>query len=182
MQFKEWLQHQVDERQIDSIYDKGHIAVKIVNLYNSKILENITTIANLASGAYGLYNSGDSKKQLPPNTERWLVYNGINKDRIGLIPNIILNKWGVDPKSVKIGDTIHINVHRILNQSRSHYEAILQLASTIIHEATHSIERETTGTSSEDGPKRAEHQFMDWVGRNSAKLLQMFPELREAKS
>ena len=67
--------------------------LKIVNLYNPKILDNITTIANLATGAYGLYNSGESKKQLPPNTERWLIYHGINKDKIGLIPNIILKKY-----------------------------------------------------------------------------------------
>ena len=178
--FKEWAQ-KVDERQIDTVYDKAHIAVEIAQEYAKEkqpdLLANITTIANLASGAYGLYNTSDNTKKLPPNIERLLIYHGIKKQDIPMLPYIILQKWGIDPRQIQIGSTIHVNVRRILNQSQNDLDAVLQIASTILHESTHVKERETTGQSTEIGPSRVEQDFMMWAKQNMQKITNAYPEL-----
>lgn len=178
LNFREWTQ-KID--QINSVYDKAHIAIEIAQAYSQEkqpgLLANVTTIANLASGAYGLYNSAENQKKLPPNIERWLIYKGIKKEDINKLPYVILKKWGVDPKQVQIGDTIHVNVRRILSQSKNDLDAVLQIASTTIHESVHEREREFTGTSSENGPKLAEQEFMQWARQNLDKIIQRYPEL-----
>ena len=64
--WREFLQeqflHPLDEKQIDILYNKAHIAVELVRMYNPNLLNNISTIANLVSGAYGIYNSGENRK------------------------------------------------------------------------------------------------------------------------
>jgi len=175
--FEEWMarkEHKVDERQIDMFYDKAHIAVELVNEYDPDLLSRVSTIANLASGAYGLYNSGEANKELPPDVKRWLIYRGVKEDQIGRVPQLILKKWGVDPKQIEIGDTIHVNVRRILSQSKNDIDAVLQIGSTIVHEATHEKEREFTGTSSETGPKIAEQKFMQWASQNMRRITGKF--------
>ena len=178
--FKEWLQ-KLDQQQINAIYDKAHIAVEIAQQYAKErqpdLLANVTTIANLSTGAYGLYNTADNQKKLPPNTERWLVYQGVKKEDIPKLPNIILQKWGVDPKQVQIGNTIHVNVKRILSQSRNDLDAVLQISSTMIHEAVHQKEQEMTGQSNENGPKERENDFMMWAKQNMQKILKSYPDL-----
>ena len=140
MKFRAWLFEQSDlpdYGEIESIYDKARVAVQIVKLYNPKLIENISTIANLASGAYGLHDADEKRR-----------------------------------------DTIHVNVRRILNQSRSDHDAIFQIASTIIHEATHEMEREAKGSGSEPGPQAEEQKFKQWAEQNMEKLHEMFPELQ----
>lgn len=178
--FREWAQ-KLNQQQIDAIYDKAHIAVEIAQQYAKErqpdLLANVTTIANLASGAYGLYNTAENQKNLPPDVERWLVYRGVKKEDISKLPFIILQKWGVNPKQVQIGDTIHVNVRKILSQSKNNLDAILQISSTILHEATHEREQELTGQSSERGPKEREHDFMMWAQQNMQKILKSYPEI-----
>ena len=165
--FNEWMKNQVDEQQIDMIYDKCKIAIELVNQFDPDLLSRISTIANLASGgAYGLYASSDSSKQLPPDVQRWLVYRGVKEDQINKVPQVILKKWGVDERKIGIEDTIHVNVRRILAQSKNDLDAVLQVASTVCHEAVHVREHELTGVSSETGPMAVEQKFMNWAKQN----------------
>ena len=181
MNFKDWFSAQdtqVDERQIDALYDKAHIAVELVRAYRPQLLVNISTIANLATGAYGMYNSAENQKLLPPDVERWLIYRGVQKDELGNIPSMMYQKYGVKPQNIKSSNTIHVNVRRILSQARNDLEAVLQIASTIVHEATHSSERESSGLTDEIDPKAAEQQFMREMESKIPEILQKYPELR----
>lgn len=54
---------------------------------------------------------------------------------------------------------------------------MLEIAATIIHEATHEIERETTGQTSEIGPQQAEKTFIQWATKNIKTIMQKYPEL-----
>lgn len=178
--WKEFLQN-TDARQLDQLYSKAHIATEIVKLYNSRILDNIAVIANLASGAYGVYNSGENQKILPKDLETNLIYYGrVNKRQLDNIPKKTLMQYypQMQLNSIKNSDTIHVNVRRIIQEKGSDFEAIMEIASTIIHEATHEIERETMGTTSEAGPLAAEHKFLQWVNSNKAMLMSRFPELQ----
>ena len=136
---------EVDEQQIDRLYDKSKIAVDLVRQYNPKLLFNITTIADLASGAYGIYSSGENKKLLPQPLEQQLVYYGkVGRHNLDLVPKITIQRYypDVPADQIKQSDTIHVNIRRILQESQNDLEAILQIASTIVHEATHEIEFE----------------------------------------
>jgi hypothetical protein len=179
--FKEWLnQKQTDSHEIESVYGKAHIAVQIVQLYDPNLLKNISTIANLSNGAYGLYNSGEVQKELPPDIQQKLIYNGqIDKSNINKIPNITLKKYfpELDQTKIKEADTIRVNVKRILSQVNNPLEAVLQIASTIIHEATHANEMQTLGHTDESGPEQAEARFRRWTQTNLKSITKKFPEL-----
>lgn len=179
--FKEWTtRQQPDFHELEQIYNKAHISVLIVEMYNPDILKNIATIANLASGAYGVYNSGEVKKELPQDLEKKLIYTGkVQKQDINKIPNFVLKQYypNIDESKIKESDVIRVNVKRILNQAKTPFEIIIQIASTIIHEATHANEMQQKGTTNETGPQLAEKNFMNWVKLNSAKIRSKFPEL-----
>jgi len=183
--FKEFVTQQdqnVDSHEIEHLYDKAKIAINVVRMYDPKFLENISTIANLASGAYGMYNSGENKKIMPPDVEQNLIYRGnVTKDNIGNVPTSVIKQYfpDIDERTIRRGDTIHVNVNRILSQAKSDWEAVIQIASTIIHEATHEIERETKGQTFEQGPEGEERKFMSWVHQNIDKIKQQFPDLNE---
>jgi len=170
-----------DESQIDSLYTKAHTAVEIVRMYQPELLADIATIANLSSGAYGVYNSGENKKMLPPDKEKQLVYYGaVRRHNLDMIPKKTLMQYYPDlhPEQIQDSDTIHVNVHRIMQESDSDLEAILEIASTIVHECTHEKEREATGQTSEVGPVRAEQAFMAWARQNMNALTRRFPQLQ----
>jgi|SRR6516225_6900328 hypothetical protein len=170
-----------DESQIDTLYSKAHIAVEIVRMYQPELLADISTIANLASGAYGVYNSGDNRKVLPPEMEKQLVYYGpVGRHNLDMIPKKTLMQYYpyLHPQQIQDSDTIHVNVRRIMQESDNDLDAILEIASTIVHECTHEKEREATGQTSEAGPVRAEEAFMGWAKQNMNNLLQRFPQLR----
>lgn len=130
----------IDSSQIETIYNKAHIAVDLVKLYQPNLLEKISVIANLASGAYGIYNSGEN---------------------------------------AETGDTIHINVRRIMQEKETELEVILEIASTIIHESSHEVEMALKGTSDETYPKQAEDAFINWVKQNWQLIIQRLPELAQ---
>lgn len=177
--FKEWMK-QVDERQIDAIYQKANKAVELVRMYDPKLLENISTIADLPSGAYGLYNSGENKKVLPQNTERSLLYWGkIQRQNLNTIPEKVILQYypQLKPQDITPSDTIRVNVHRIMREFQSDFDRIIQIASTIVHEATHEIERETTGKTSETTAYAAERKFMSWVQANLKTIMAKFPDV-----
>lgn len=131
----------IDYSQIESIYNKAHIAVELVRMYQPELLGQVAIIANLASGAYGVYNSGEDNDQR--------------------------------------GDTVHVNVRRIMNEKKTDVEAILEIAATIVHEATHDNEYATTGKSNETGPEQAEKAFLTWVQQNWSNISRQFPEINQ---
>jgi hypothetical protein len=174
-------QKQVNEMQIDSLYAKAHVAVEIVKLYQPDLLNNIATIANLASGAYGVYNSGENQKIIPAQLQQSLIYYGrVTKHNLDNIPKKTLMQYypGIQETEIQESDTIHVNVARIMREAGSDFEAIMEIAATIIHECTHESERETTGSTSEAGPVAAEHRFMAWVEQNQGMLMSRFQELQ----
>lgn len=180
--WKEFVQNRKDTdfSQIESVYKKSHIAVDLVRWYNPELLNNISTIANLASGAYGVYMSGENKKTLPPEVQKQLIYYGrLNPKNIGNLPEKTIKQYypNLTDQQIKQDDTIHVNVNRIISEKDTDLEAILEIASTIVHEATHEIERETTGMTSEIGPKNAENQFIQWATKNIKGILNKFPEI-----
>jgi hypothetical protein len=183
MDFKEWLNQKdanVDDSQISTVYDKAHIAVELVRAYRPELLFNINTIADLASGAYGLYNSGENQQTVDPSLEQRLIYWGkIQKDKIKQLPRKVLKQYfpQMDARQVKITDTIRVNVRRILSQARNDLEAVLQIASTIVHESMHELEHEQKGMTYEGGPQAEERKFMAWAGQNMNKILQKYPIL-----
>lgn len=177
MNFREFVE-KTDITQIERIYDKAHIAVQIVNMYNPRILDEISTIADLASGAYGLYNSSENNKVLPPQYNQKLIYLGKGND-LTKIPYKILQKYfpGIDKKQITFRDTIHVNIRRIMSQFKDPLEAILQIAATIVHEATHEREKEETGTTSETNPQIEEKKFITWAIKNREMIKNKFPEI-----
>ena len=170
MKFKEYAQN-VDNSQLESIYEKAKISVAIVNLYNPKILQNISTIANLASGAYGLYSSGENQDIVPPDIEQAMVVKSqgkLNKNQLHQMKPDIIKQYfpEIDLRRINPSDTIHVNVRRIVNELKDDYKIILQIASTIVPEATHDIEHRTTGSTGEGRPEAEERKFMNWALKN----------------
>jgi hypothetical protein len=187
--FKTWLEintvgtKEVDESKIDAIYDKAKISVKLVQMFNEKLLYNINTIIPLQSGVYGLYNSAKNQKVIDQHEiEKIRLKFGsdvIEKNQIDMIPNVVLKQKipDIDLNKIHPSDTIEVNVSRILRELGNTKRAVIEIASTIVHEATHENELQTKGSTSEIGPKAAEMQFMNWVKTNKLKIDNMLQDL-----
>lgn len=194
MEFKNWLEQStvgtdfVDERQINAIYDKAKYAVKIVQIYSQmtrqNLLKNISTIAPLTSGAYGLYSSADNKKVIGPQAMNKIRFkfgnNVMQNQKIHQIPNVVLKQYipDLDLSQVQPSDVIKVNIQKILQKYGDSKQAVIEIASTIVHEATHEIELQTTGKTNEIGPQAAERKFMDWINKNWKTVVQKIPELK----
>lgn len=174
--FKNWFEQQfdttVDETQIDAIYDKAKISVELVRMYNPELLNQVGTIANLATGSYGLYNSGENLNVIEPSEEQKIIMQTqgqINKEQLQKMRPEILKKYypNVDSNKFKFSDTIQINVNRILNDPKvnSDLEAIMQIGATIVHEATHNQEYRTKGYTNETAPMMEEKKFLQWAAK-----------------
>ena len=165
--FKEFVASQnVDESQIDSLYRGAHIAVELARLYAPDLLKNIAVIGDLASGAYGVYNSGENRKLIPKPVEQALVYYGkVNKNNIHNIPKRTIRQYypQIPENQIQSSDTIHVNIRRIIKELPNDMDRIIEIASTILHEATHEWERENQGWTSEAGPVKKEREFKNWV-------------------
>ena len=189
--FKSWLEvntvgtKEVDESKIDALYDKAKISVKLVQMFNEKLLYNINTIIPLQSGVYGLYNSAKNQKVIDQQeAEKIRLKFGkdvIDKHQIDMIPNIVLKQKmpEIDLNKIHPSDTIEVNVSRILRELGNTKRAVIEIASTIVHEATHENELQTKGSTSEIGPKAAEVQFLNWVKANKATIDNMLRDLPE---
>lgn len=194
LNFKKWIENttlgteNVDESQIDRIYDKAKISVKLVQLYgretNQKILNNISTVANLASGAYGLYNSKYNKKVISQNAMNKIRFKFgddiIKNNKINNVPEAVIRKYIPDiaDSEVQQSDVIYVNVSRIISEFGDTGRAVLEIASTIVHEATHEKEREEKGSTNEVGPVMAEKKFLNWFKSNQNRLLTLFPQIK----
>jgi len=190
--FKDWLESTVgtDEvvSQIDSLYDKAKYAVKLVQLYskstNKGLLKNISTVAPLASGVYGLYNSGENKKVIGPMAANKIKFkfgqDALSNVKTQKLANFVIKQYipDIDERQLAPTDVIHVNVNRIVSEMGDTPRAVIEIASTIVHEATHEIEFQTSGKTDESGPKRAEAEFHRWVSANWPLVLSKIPQLR----
>jgi len=186
-----------DISQIDRIYNKSDLAVKVVQLYdqntNNKFLTNITTVTPLnQSGVYGLFNSAENKSILGKYDQTKFKVDVNNLEKIKHLPKPILRKYKIPEEIIKLiqrTDTIHVNVAEIYNTFNQKYKnkqmspeeaqlnIIREIASTIIHESQHEIERNETGTTNETGPIAQEKLFNNWFNNNINLLKGRIPEL-----
>jgi len=192
VEFKKWLLEgnagtdQV-QSQIDHLYDKAKYAIKLVQLYgrstNQRILNNISTIAPLNQGVYGLYNSAENRRVIGPaaaNKVKFKFGDEVLKGQdIQRIPQHVIKKHipDIDERQIAPSDVIHINVRRIVAEMGDTPRAIIEIASTIVHEAVHEIEFHARGKTDESGPKRAEEQFKKWVQSNWSRITSSIPQL-----
>lgn len=187
--FKSWFEvntvgtKEVDESKIDAIYDKAKISVKLVQMFNEKLLYNINTIIPLQSGVYGLYNSAKNQKVIDQQeAEKIRLKFGkdvIEKHQIDMIPNVVLKQKvpDIDLNKIHPSDTIEVNISRILKELGNTKRAVIEIASTIVHEATHENELQNKGSTNEIGPKAAEMQFMNWIKANKVTIDNMLKDL-----
>jgi hypothetical protein len=178
MKFSEWLNGrlQIDESEIDRLYDKSRISVELVKMYKPELLYNVSTIANLTgpmeTRAYGLYNSGENQDLLDPQEQQRLIWRSggkVTKKQLENMKPDILKQYypDLDERKVNPGDTIHINIHKILKDPivKSDYDAVIQIASTIVHECTHDKEFRERNQTSEFGPEKEQTFFRQWVNQ-----------------
>lgn len=163
--FTEWLnQQQVDDSAITKIYDKARISVDLVKRYRPDLLKGIAVIANLASGAYGIY----THYQLQNQQSRPITYGDQSPDITSLSPELVRKMHpDIDTSDLKKGDVVRVNVQRILHDPKvkSEIEAIMHIAATIVHELTHHKEVQQTGQTSETGPEKAQAEFINLLSR-----------------
>jgi len=192
IEFRKWISENVvgTEKvysQIDHLYDKAKYAIKLVQLYSNatgqKILHNISTIAPLNSGVYGLYNSSENKKVIGPQAANKIKFkfgqDVLSSQKMQKLPQYVIKQYlpDVDERHIAPSDLIHVNVARIVRELGDSMEAVLEIASTIVHEATHEIEFQSTGKTDEIGPKKAEEQFKKWAASNMPFIVSRIPQL-----
>lgn len=200
MNFSKWFYEQgstvgtenVDERQIDSAYKSAKYSVQLVRLYdkltNQSLLKNISTIALLQSGAYGLYSSSENKKVIGPSIVNKLKMkfgtDMLMSNRLNTIPNAVIKQYipDIDVNQLQPSDVIRVNVQKHLATHGDTLQAIIEIASTIVHECTHELELQKTGKTSEVGPVQAEKVFIDWVSKHWQVIRQQIPALASYRS
>jgi hypothetical protein len=201
MNFKQWLfenrtlgTEYVDESQIDAVYNKARYAVKLVQLYDAtlpkeqRLLPNISVIANISRSPniFGLFNSAENKKVISARAQQKIKFKFgdeiFRSNKVSKIPEVVIRKYIPDlsPEDIQQSDIIHVDVKNILRRFGDSPEAIVEIASTIVHECTHELEKELTG-STKDGPgtavERAEARFKKWVEQNKKMLAQRIPQI-----
>lgn len=174
--------------QIDALYDKAKYAIKLVQLYSKAtgkgILKNISTVAPLASGVYGLYNSGENRKVIGPAAANKIKFkfgqDAVRGTDVQHLANTVIKQYipDIDERQIAPSDVIHVNVRRIVSEFGDTPKAVLEIASTIVHEATHEIEFQTTGRTDETGPKKAESEFHKWASDNWNMVVSQIPQLK----
>lgn len=201
IRFKKWLEQNTlgtDEvmSQIDGLYDKAKYAIKLVQMYVKSspdpnvrnLLKNISTIAPLNSGVYGLYNSAENKAVIgkpAANKTRFTFGQEMldQQDNIQKLPIAVIRKHmpDVDPNQIKPSDVIHVNVNAIVNRLGDSMEAIVEIGSKIIHEAKHNMEYRSSPSPNpalgEVNPKKAEDDFKFWVQTNWNRIISSIPQL-----
>lgn len=179
------------QSQIDAVYDKAKYAIKLAQEYvktlngpERNLLKNISTVAPLNSGVYGLYNSAENKAVLGPGVANKIRFEfGADAMRqqanLQRLPAAVIRQYlpDVDPRQIAPSDVIHVNVQKIVRDLGDSAAAVMEIASTIIHEATHEMEYRTTGKTDETGPKAAEARFMMWAKNNWGRFASRIPQL-----
>jgi hypothetical protein len=178
----------VDSSQIERLYGRAKQSVQLVRMYDSatgqRLLTNISTIANLAAGsAFGVYMSGENRKSIGAdvlNRVKLIYPNDPSLDqKLQKLPKKTIMQYlpKVDPNRIVPSDMIHVDVAKHLAKFGDTPAAVIELASTIVHEATHVLEYETTGQT-KDGPgtavEIAEAKFKNWVKTNWQTIARRF--------
>jgi hypothetical protein len=106
--------------------------------------------------------------------------NVLNQSSLEKLPNVVIKKYipDIDDKQIQPSDIIRVNVKRHLDTHGDSLATILEIASTIVHEATHELEMQVTGSTNEVGPTNAEREFMNWVKKSWNVITQRIPELK----
>lgn len=207
IRFKEWMENTAGtdnvQSGIDRLYDKAKFAIKIVQIFSKEewpkvskilfgkqsqnLLANISTIAPLNSGVYGLYNSRENKKVIGTQAANQIKFkfgnNLIQQNNIQRLPNQVIKQYipDLDEKQLVPSDVIHVNVQKIVKELGDSKEAILEIASTIVHEAVHSIEFQNSAgkiTDPEKNTRKAEELFRSWANRNWPRISNSIPQIR----
>lgn len=197
LKFKEWLNQrtlgteEVDSSQIERIYDKAKISVRLVQEYdktlpvNERLLLRINTILPLSSGVYGLYLSKENKKAIGKDVANKLKLifpkDLMLNQKLQNLPVQVIKKYipDVDEKQIQPSDSIHVNVQKILQTVKNDpKQAIIQIGATIVHEATHDKEFHEKGSTNEIGPENAERAFSNWALQNWDYLKRRIPEMQ----
>ena len=211
LNFKIWFENitlgteEVDERQIDSAYGNAKFAVKLVQMYDKtlapqdKLLLNINTIATLSQGVYGLYNSKENKQVIADQIPAGIVNkikmifgsDVIGRENIDSVPKDILKGIPlavikqkipeININALKPSDVIHVNIQKHLMKYGDSPEAIRDIASTIVHEATHALDTAKTGNTSEGSAQNAEKRFLDWFYKNLSFIQNSMPIFKNLK-
>ena len=167
-------------------YDKANLAIQLVNEFDSSILRNVSTVIPLSGNAYGVYMNSDNLKQMPEDI-RMIFRGSMDDNQINMTPKATLIDYlqryqgrpGFEDydfsnaqNSIEVSDTIRINVDKILREIDSSYLQVIEVASTIIHEATHVNESEENLNDTEAAPEANERAFSNAitsgsVGRNT---------------
>lgn len=173
--------------QIDVLYNKAKYAIKLVQLYskstNKKLLNNISTIAPLNTGVYGLYNSGENRKVIGAQASSKIKFKFgdemLKSSNLQTLPNAVIKRYmpEVDERQLIPSDVIHVNVTKIVRELGEGPQAVIEIASTIVHEATHEIEFQTRGKTDENGPRKAEQDFKSWVYANRGLISSRIPQI-----
>jgi hypothetical protein len=149
-------------------------------------LLNVATVAPLSGTVYGLFNSRENQRILDPDIKRPgikfkqkspLTGEELNQQNFmkDLAFNVIRQKYpDVDPNKIHDSAVIHVNVPKIIQDLKlkgySGQELdraiVKEIASTIVHESTHQLERTWLGNTNEATPRKAEERFMNWLERN----------------
>lgn len=198
MNFKSWFNNLVQEQskepnisQIESIYNKSHVALKLAQAWpeGARLLSKVSMVGNLASGVYGIFLSKENKKILPPDIEQKLIHFGkVDKNTLMTLPSAYIKELypDVDVNRIQEADTVHVNVRRIVSEISDDLHRIIEIASTIIHEATHVEDfqgKTKAKLNMHDDPQSEQHAqqneklFQNWVKTNFKSLVTRIPEL-----
>ena len=199
MRFKDFLRENmtlgtenVDSTQIEAAYNKAKLSVKLVQLYDSStnqhLLKNINTIATLGSGVFGMYMSHENRRAIGKNLvdqfKLLFPQDMMLGQKLQTLPSAVIKQYfpNVNERDLQPSDTIRVNVHNIVSKFGDTKEAIVEIASTIIHEATHDIDFHNNNKTqlpkaqAETSAENAEKAFKNWVQKNWEFIKQRIPE------
>lgn len=178
---------QVDSRQIMSLYGRANDSVELVRMYDQtlpieqQLLRDISTIANLSGGsAFGMFVNSDNTNVIGQDVLQKikLIYPNdpmidtklkklSRKKILETLPEDLRKQ--IDPKKIQPSDVIKVDVKKHLAKYGDSASAVIEIASTIVHEATHVKEYVEKGETF-DGPntavEKAEASFKSWVKSN----------------
>lgn len=179
---------EVDSSRVERLYSRVKDSVRLVRMYDEAtgqhLLTNISTIAELGTGnALGLYVSSENKKSIGPeviNKIKLIYPNDADLvKKLNQLPKKVIMQYlpDIDPKRIIPSDVIRVDVMRHLRNYGDSPAAVIEIASTIVHEATHVKEFEEVGKTF-DGPgtavQKAEAAFKNWVKQNWARVSSTF--------
>lgn len=183
----------IDTRSINQVYDKSEIAVELVQRWRPQLFDTVSAVVNLGTNSvYGLFSSAKARKYLPQDLHDRLIYYGkVDDNAINRIPEYILVKYlsqhwkdhnpAQFSQAIQEGNVVEVNINKHLLQSRTHWDAVVGIGSTIAHEITHSQAWEQSGYEGEVWSENAEKEFMEWAEAHREEILSKYPGLAQER-